>query len=126
MTIFRFERLLVAVWLAIAVHACDSPPAPRAPADSLAAILQEPDSRMLSGSLSRFIDARKSDPGRLDRELRAAGFRHSDEKPGCVRYAYTGERNQTLLVVDDTLHILIEQCGSRPRTETISIRRGNS
>src|SRR5688572_4097161 len=126
MTISRFERLLVAVALAITAHGCDAPPAPKAPANSLAAILQETDSRVLSGSLSRFIDARKSDPARLDRELRAGGFRHSTEKPGCVRYAYTGERNQTLLVVDDTLHILIEQCGSRPRTETISIRRGKS
>jgi hypothetical protein len=118
--------------LAAALHGSDGPvrkapedPARKAPADSLSAILAEPDSGTLSDSLGRFIEARNSDPARLDRELRAAGFQRADEKAGCARYAYTGEPEQ-LYFLDHTLHVLIEQCGSNPRTGTISVRRGDS
>ena len=132
MTISRYKVVLVGMALATALNGCDAPvrkapadPARKAPADSLSAILEEPDSNRLSSGLGRFIDARKSDPARLDRELLAAGFRRSDGTSGCTRYAYTGEPAQVWLVVDHTLHILLEQCGSNPRTETISIRRGD-
>lgn len=130
MTTSRSERLIVGMVLAAMVAACDPPaqtaPAGKAPADSLAAILEEPDSKTLSASLNRFIEARKSDSAGLDRELRAAGFRSSDGRPGCARYAYTGEPRTKFLVIDDTLHILLEECGSNPRKLMISIRRGSS
>jgi hypothetical protein len=116
--------------MAAIVAGCHPParkaPAGKPPVDSLAAILEEPDTRTLSASLNRFIEARKSDPAGLDRQLRAAGFRHSDGKPGCVRHVYTGKPRKEYLVIDDTLHILVEECGSNPRTQRISIRRGSS
>ena len=132
MTISRCKGVLVGMALAACLHGCDAPAgkapddvARKAPADSLSAILAEADSRRLSDSLGRFIEARSSDPARLDRELRAAGFQRADEKAGCARYAYTGEPEQ-LHFIDHTLHVIIEQCGSSPRTGTISVRRGDA
>ena len=128
MTISRSERLLAGLVLAATVQACDAPapPEPKAPADSLAAILQEPDSDALSTDLGRFMEARKSDPAGLDREMRAAGFRRLDARSGCARYAFTGEPKKIFFFLDHTLHILIKQCGSNPLRQTISIRRGDS
>jgi hypothetical protein len=124
MTTSRSESALIGMALAVALAGCDAP-MQKAPANGLAAILEEPESRALSASLGRFIDARRSDPALLDRELRAAGFRRSDERAGCARYAYRGESKQ-VLSVDRTLRIRIEQCGSNPRTRTISVTRGDS
>jgi hypothetical protein len=132
MTTFRCRTLLIGLVLTAALNGCDPPasktPADRAgkaPAGSLSAILEEPDSPKLSDSLSQFIEERESDPARLDRELRAAGFRRSDSNSGCARYAFTGEPEK-LYFLDHTLHVLIERCGSRLQKQTISIKRGNA
>jgi hypothetical protein len=123
MTIFRSKHLFVVAAATAAIAACD-PPEPKAPANSLAAILEEPDSRTLSDGLGRFIEARHADPDGLDRELLAGGFERLKAGPGCTRFAYEGDRKQ-LLPVDRRLRIRITLCGSNPRKQTISVRRGN-